>query len=156
MILPWFDEFILEPEGPPQRQRVILRWWMSGHRDYEFGPGQLSDGSLRLMALVTLLLQPPDRLPGMLIIDEPELGLHPAAEQVLAGLLKSVAHHTQVLVATQSATFLDHFSPENVVVVENQDGESTYTRLDADQLSSWLKRYTLGEIWSKNLIGGRP
>ncbi len=156
LILPWFDEFILEPEGPPGRQRVLLRWRMVGHGDHDFGPGQLSDGSIRFMALVTLLLQPPERLPGLLVIDEPELGLHPAAEQVLAGLLKSASHHTQVLVATQSATFLDHFAPEDVVVVENETGGSTFTRLEAEHLRSWLKRYTLGEIWNKNLIGGRP
>jgi len=156
LMLPWFDEFILEPEGPPQRQRVLLRWRMVRRSDYEFGPGQLSDGSLRLMALVTLLLQPPERLPGLLVIDEPELGLHPSAEEVLAGLLKNAAHHTQVLAATQSAALLDHFAPQDVVVVENENGESTFTRQDPEQLRSWLKRYTLGEIWNKNLIGGRP
>lgn len=156
LILPWFDDFILEPEGPPQRERVLLRWRMAGRSDYEFGPGQLSDGSIRFMALVTLLLLPPDRLPGLLVIDEPELGLHPAAEQVIAGLLKSAAHHTQVLVATQSATFLDHFAPDDVVVVENENGASSFTRLEAEQLASWLKRYTMGEVWKKNLIGGRP
>src|SRR5258708_9885515 len=129
---------------------------MEGQGDQDFGPGQLSDGSIRCMALVTLLLKPPDRLPGLLVIDEPELGLHPAAEQVLAGLLKSASHHTQVLVATQSATFLDHFAPEDVVVVENETGASTFTRLQAEGLRSWLKRYTLGQIWNKNLIGGRP
>jgi predicted ATPase len=156
LILPWFDEFILEPEGPEKYPRVLLRWRMVGHSDYEFGPAQLSDGSLRLMALITLLLQPPDRLPALIVIDEPELGLHPAAEQVLAGLLKSASHHVQVLVATQSATFLDHFAPEHVVVVENENGASTFTRQNPEQLRSWLGRYTLGEIWSKNLIGGRP
>jgi predicted ATPase len=70
--------------------------------------------------------------------------------------LKSASHHTQVLVATQSATFLDHFAPEDVVVVENEDGASTFNRLQAEQFASWLKRYTLGEVWKKNLIGGRP
>jgi predicted ATPase len=156
LILPWFDEFILEPEGLGQFRRVLLRWRMVGHRDYEFGPGQLSDGSLRSMALVALLLQPLERLPGMIVIDEPELGLHPAAEEILAGLLKSASRHVQVLVATQSATFLDHFAAEDVVVVENEDGASTFTRQSAEQLRSWLERYTLGEIWKKNLIGGRP
>jgi predicted ATPase len=156
LILPWFDEFILSPEGAAQRQRVLLHWRMAGHTDYEFGPGQLSDGSIRFMALATLLLLPPDRLPGLLVIDEPELGLHPAAEEVLAGLLKNASRHTQVLVATQSATFLDHFTPEDVVVVENENGASTFARQDSEGLQAWLKRYTLGQIWSKNLIGGLP
>jgi predicted ATPase len=156
IILPWFDDFILEPEGPAQRQRVLLRWRMAGRSDYEFGPGQLSDGSLRIMALVTLLLQPPDRLPNLLVIDEPELGLHPAAEVVLAGILKSVSHDVQVIVATQSASLLDHFEADDVVVVESVDGASTFTRQSTEQLRSWRERYTLGEIWNKNLIGGRP
>lgn len=156
IILPWFDDFILEPEGSPPRQRVLLRWRMTGRSDYEFGPGQLSDGSLRIMALVTLLLQPPDRLPNLLVIDEPELGLHPAAEVVLAGILKSVSHDVQVIVATQSASLLDHFEADDVVVVESVDGASTFTRQSTEQLRSWRERYTLGEIWNKNLIGGRP
>jgi predicted ATPase len=156
VVLPWFDDFILEPQGPAQKQRVLLRWRMIGRSDYEFGPGQLSDGSLRFMALVTLLLQPVERLPNLIVIDEPELGLHPVAEQVVAGLMKSAAMDTQVIVATQSPTFLNHFQPEDVIVVEHNHGESTFARQCPDELASWLRRYTLGEIWNKNLMGGRP
>ncbi|OYW76087.1 MAG: hypothetical protein B7Z37_10435 [Verrucomicrobia bacterium 12-59-8] len=156
LLLPWFDDFILEPQGPAQKQRVLLRWRMTGRPEYEFGPGQISDGSLRLMALVTLLLLPVEQLPNLLLIDEPELGLHPVAEQVLAGLLKNVARETQVIVATQSATFLNFFEPQDVLVVEHELGASSFHRQNADELASWLKRYTLGEIWNKNLMGGRP
>ena len=156
LILPWFDDFILTPQGSPQNQRVLLRWRMTGRPEYEFGPGQISDGSLRLMALVTLLLMPVERLPNLLLIDEPELGLHPVAEQVLAGLLKNVARETQVIVATQSATFLNFFEPQDVVVVDHEQGASSFHRQSPDELASWLKRYTLGEIWNKNLMGGRP
>lgn len=152
-ILPWFDDFELEPDG---NRGVLLRWRMTGRGDYLFGPGQLSDGSLRIMALVSLLLQPVVKLPAVIILDEPELGLHPAAEQVIAGLIHYASRHCQVLVSTQSSTFIDHFSPDDVLVVENENGESGFTRQSAEALGKWLERYTLSQIWSKNIIGGRP
>lgn len=152
-ILPWFDRFELEPEG---RKGILLRWRMVGRGDYLFGPDQLSDGSLRIMALVTLLLQPVNRLPNVLIIDEPELGLHPAAEEIIAGLIKYVAQHAQIVLATQSATLIDHFTAGDVIVTENTDGATDFRRLKMEELQGWLERYTLGQIWSKNLIGGRP
>jgi predicted ATPase len=156
LLLPWFNDFLLEPEGPPQKQRVLMRWRMVGHGEYEFGPGQLSDGSLRLMALVSLLLQPVDRLPNLMLLDEPELGLHPMAEQVLAGLIQSASASTQVILATQSASLLNYFEPQDLIVVGNDAGASSFSRLPPDSLTAWLKRYSLGEIWNKNLIGGRP
>lgn len=152
-VLPWFEDFVLEAEG---QRGVLLRWRMVGRGDYLFGPGQLSDGSLRIMALVTLLLLPEDRLPRLIILDEPELGLHPAAESVIAGLIKSASRTCRVLVSTQSATFVDHFSPDDIIVVESERGESRFTRQSQEDLGKWLERYTLGQIWSKNLIGGRP
>jgi predicted ATPase len=156
LVLPWFEDFVLEPEGNSRNQDILLRWRMSGRPDYPLGPGQLSDGSLRIMALVTLLLQPESRRAALLAIDEPELGLHPAAEAIIAGLLKAAATTRQVLVATQSATFLDHFAPEDVVVVESQNGSSSFERQSPDALRAWLDRYTMGQIWQKDIIGGRP
>jgi len=156
LVLPWFDDFILEPEGNPRNPDVMLGWRLIDHPDHPFGPGQLSDGSLRIMALVTLLLQPEERRPQLIVVDEPELGLHPSAEGIIAGLLKAASATRQVLVATQSATFLDHFSPEDVVVAENEDGQSSFVRQSPDQLKAWLDRYTLGQVWQKDLIGGRP
>ena len=152
-VLPWFEDFELEPEG---RKGVLLRWRMVGRGDYVFGPGQLSDGSLRIMAIVTLLLLPMDRQPDVIILDEPELGLHPAAEQVIAGLIKNVSRISQVLISTQSSTFIDHFCADDVIVVECEKGESSFTRQSQDSLKSWMEHYTLSQIWSKNLIGGRP
>lgn len=151
-VLPWFDDFVLEPEN---RKGVLLRWRMTG-RGHEFSAGQLSDGSLRIMALVTLLLLPSGMLPHAVILDEPELGLHPAAENVVAGLIRDASHRCQILLSTQSATFLDHFAPEDVIVVESENGESRFIPQSVDTLRSWLERYTLGQVWSKNLIGGRP
>lgn len=152
-VLPWFEDFELEPDG---RKGVLLRWRMVGRGEYIFGPGQLSDGSLRIMAMVTLLLLPMDRQPDVIILDEPELGLHPAAEQVIAGLIKHASRICQVLISTQSATFIDHFSADDVVVVECDNGVSRFTRQSQDSLKGWMEHYTLSQIWSKNLIGGRP
>ncbi len=125
-------------------------------QDERFGVHQLSDGTLRAIALVTALAQPVERLPLFMSIDEPELGLHPAAIALLAGLARSVSRHTQVLFATQSATFLDHFEPEEVVVVERTEGCTALRRLEPDALRDWLADYTLSEIYNKGVIGGRP
>lgn len=151
--LPWFDDFVLEAEG---RSGVLLRWRMKDRGDYLFGPGQLSDGSLRIMALVTLLLLPVDRLPAVMVLDEPELGLHPSAETVIAGLIRNAARSCQVILSTQSASFIDHFSADDIVVVEHENGESRFVRQTRENLAGWLSRYSLSQIWSKNIIGGRP
>jgi predicted ATPase len=96
-----------------------------------------------------------------MLFDEPELGLHPYALSLLGGLIqKAVAPHgipaNQVIVSTQSALLLNEFVPEDVVVVERSEGQSVFRRLESSQLSNWLSDYTLGELWQKNLLGGRP
>lgn len=156
LILPWFDDFVLEAEGPAARQIVPLRWRMVKWGDYDFVAGQLSDGSLRTMALVTLLHLPERMQPSIMIIDEPELGLHPSAEGIISGLIRAAAREVQIILSTQSATFVDHFEANHIVVVENEDGISTFSRQSPNKLAAWLQRYTLGQIWNKNLIGGRP
>ena len=125
-------------------------------QDERFGAHQLSDGTLRAIALVTALAQPTDRLPRFISIDEPELGLHPAALRFLAELARSVSRHTQVLFATQSTAFLDHFEPNEVVVVERKEGSTVLTRLDEERLANWLEDYSLSEVFDKGVIGGRP
>lgn len=153
-VAPFFGDFILEPL-PLNTNNVLLNW-READSDVVFGPHQLSDGSLRVMALITLLLQPTEKLPSTIIIDEPELGLHPFAITVLASLIKQVAHHCQVILATQSVALLDQFEPEDVVVVEREGRESTFKRLDAEELKDWLEQYSLGELWEKNVLGGGP
>jgi len=155
-VLPWFKAFDLEPQGNPPRQVLPLRWRMVERPDYEFSAGQLSDGSLRIMCLVTLLLQPEALRPKLIVLDEPELGLHPAAESLVAGLIKAAAASSQVLVSTQSATFLDHFGADDVIVAENEQGQSTFKRQSSEALKAWLERYSLGQVWQKDVIGGRP
>jgi len=109
-----------------------------------------------MIALVTLFNLPEEMSSWMIILDEPELGLHPAAEAYLASLVRSTSLNTQVLLSTQSATLVDHFKPAEVVVTEMHEGASSFKRLGEDQLGHWLKRYTLGEAWRKNVFGGRP
>lgn len=154
MIAPFFDDFDLAPSAE-NGQDIILNW-RHVESSQIFGPHQLSDGTLRAICLATLLLQPEDELPGLIIVDEPELGLHPYALNVIASLFQKASHHAQVLVGTQSSAFLDNFFPEDVVVVGRDDKESTFRRLNADELETWLEEYSLGEIWEKNVIQGGP
>ena len=150
-IAPFFADFELQPSGGT----VILQWRERG-ADLIFGPHQASDGSLRLCALLTLLLQPEEQLPALIILDEPELGMHPFAINVIAGLLRSVSTRSQVMLATQSMTLLEHFEPEEIIVVDRPDRESLFRRLEAQDLKEWLEEYSLPELWEKNIIGGRP
>jgi predicted ATPase len=153
-IAPFFDDFVLEPLR--LNPRNIALHWRSKESDYEFGAHQLSDGTLRAIALFTLLLQPEEDLPELIVLDEPELGLHPAAMAVLADLLKSTAQRSQLIVATQSAGLIDHFEVEDIVTVNLRDGCSTFERLDPERLKHWLEEYTLSELWERNVIGGGP
>jgi predicted ATPase len=152
MIAPFFDDFVLEPDAA-NPDMIQLEWRHRTDPSY-FGAHSLSDGTLRFMCLATLLLQPTK--PSLIVIDEPELGLHPAAIVQLAELLRVVSRESQIIVATQSVTLLDQFAAEDVIVVERDNGESTFRRLGADQLRAWLEDYSLGELWLKNVLGGRP
>jgi predicted ATPase len=102
------------------------------------------------------LVQPADQQAETIIIDEPELGLHPYAITVLAGLLKSASKEKQIIVSTQSVDLLSEFSPEDVIVVDRNGNKSILSRLDSSTLQDWLEEYSLGELWKKNLLGGRP
>ncbi|MBI4569957.1 MAG: AAA family ATPase [Planctomycetes bacterium] len=159
LVLPHFKDFVLDPniENP---NTIILRW-RDQNPDYVFGVHHLSDGSLRAIALITLLLQPEKMLPSVIVIDEPELGLHPSAVRLIADLLKDVASKRQVIVATQSSRLAREFAPEDIVVVERiQDdrghAESRFQRLSTDALGDWVKEYDLGELMEMNVTGGAP
>lgn len=134
---------------------IALRWREAGH-DEDFNCHQLSDGSLRFIALATLLLQPESNLPAIVIIDEPELGLHPYAITLLASMIHHASQYRQVIVATQSPALLDHFQPDDVIVVERPGRETEFKRLEPAALAEWLEEYTLSELWDKNVFGGRP
>ncbi len=149
LVLPFLEDFDVEPDS---NDGIMLRWRQKNTENYEFIPGQLSDGGIRYVCLVTALLQP--NLPSTLIIDEPELGLHPEAIRLLGELIKNVASRTQIIVATQSPLLLDAFEPEDVVVVSREEGESVFRRLDPEQLKEWLEEFTLGELWRRNIVEG--
>ena len=153
-VAPFFEDFDLEPTDSKD---IILNW---RHRtsDLVFGPHQLSDGTLRAICLIALLLQPKDNLPYLIVVDEPELGLHPYALDVVASLFKAVSHHnhTQVLISTQSSAFVDCFEPEDIVTVERNGETTEFCRPEAEKLEAWLEDYSLGEVWEKNIIGGGP
>ncbi|MEE4355402.1 MAG: AAA family ATPase [Desulfococcaceae bacterium] len=152
LVAPFFDDFELEPD---KSDRVILNWREKG-ADRIFGPHQFSDGTLRVICLITLLLQPEDRQPELIVVDEPELGLHPYALNVVAALFKNASQHTQILISTQSSSFLDNFDPEDVIVVNREEKESHFKRLTSSGLEEWLDEYSLGEVWEKNIIAGGP
>jgi len=154
LALPFFDDFDLVPQqlnGDDQRIRLN---WHQHNSDYPMSPNQLSDGSIRFICLTTALLQPDP--PSTIIIDEPELGLHPYALPLLGSLLRSESKRMQIIVSTQSVPLLNEFSIEDLIVVELEDGVSVFKRLNKDQFQDWLEDYTVGELWEKNVFGGRP
>ena len=153
-VAPFFDDFVLGPQQLNE-DKIRLEWGHKGTDAY-FDAALLSDGSLRFIALATLLLQPESLRPSVILLDEPELGLHPYAITMLASLLKQAAAQTQIILATQSPFLLDHFEPEDVLVADRVNGQTQLTRLDTPSLETWLQDYSLGQLWEKNEIGGRP
>lgn len=153
IIAPFFDDFLLEPRRKGEAEHVRLDWRQRGS-SFPYQPWQLSDGTIRFIALVTALLQP--RAPAMLVVDEPELGLHPVALQVLAALMHEVSVKTQLVVSTQSPLLVDHFEAEDVVVVRRSGAESTFERLVTADLERWLESYTLGDLMRKNVVEAGP
>ena len=151
---PFFDDFTLKPLALNEN-KIRLDWRHIGSDAY-FDASSLSDGTLRFIALATLLLQPVALRPTLILLDEPELGLHPSAITLLASLLKQATIESKIIVATQSSTLLDHFDPEDVLVTERVDGATKLRRLDGETLKVWLEDYSLGQLWEKNELGGRP
>jgi predicted ATPase len=154
-VAPFFHGFYLEPRGEKGDESLLLRWI---HRDHDmpFSANQLSDGTARFICLATLFLQPESFRPSTIVLDEPELGLHPAALNVLAEIIKSISKTNQVICSTQSVAFANQFEPEDFIVVDQKNGVSTFDRPDRKALEHWLEDYGMGDIWTKNLIGGRP
>jgi predicted ATPase len=154
LAIPFFDDFILKPQKLPTEEEQIRLLWKQKGSDYPFWPSQLSDGSVRFICLATALLQPES--PSTIIIDEPELGLHPYAIALLGSLLRSASKRMQVIVSTQSVPLVNEFSIDDLVIVEREQGGSIFKRYDAKDFKGWLEEYSLGELWEKNILGGRP
>ena len=151
LVAPFFRDFYLRP-SPQNNEFIELEWFERGH-DIPFKAHLLSDGTLRFICLTTVFLQPKDFQPETILVDEPELGLHPYAITVLASLIRT---SKQVIVSTQSVELLNEFDASDVIVVDRNSGCSSLRRLEERELEEWLEDYSLGELWKKNLIGGRP
>lgn len=154
LAIPFFDDFSLKPQKLKTGEEQIRLLWRQKNSDYSLWPSQLSDGSIRFICLVTALLQPIP--PSTIIIDEPELGLHPYAITLLGSLLRSASSRMQVIVSTQSVPLVNEFSIEDLIVVEREDGTTVFRRFDKEDFSNWLENYSVGELWEKNILGGRP
>ena len=153
-VMPYFGNFSLAPSLLDESQ-INLQWSDIENNEKYFDANDLSDGSIRFIALATLLLQP--ILPKVIIIDEPELGLHPTAIVKLAGMIKSVASRgCQIIVSTQSVNLINNFDAEDIITVDRKDKQSTFNRLNNDTLQHWLNDYSLGELWTKSIINGQP
>lgn len=153
-VVPQFKDFYLEPD----RNYISLKWIDTSINDYVFSADQFSDGSIRFISLATLLLQPAETMPSVIIIDEPELGLHPYAIDQLAEMIKDASKHVQVIVATQSSSLIDSFSANEVIIIERDEMDqcTIAQKLQAVDYKEWLENYTLSELWDKNVFGGRP
>lgn len=152
-IAPFFDDFRPVTETSANGERVALLWTQRGATE-PFAVSQLSDGTQRFIALAAALLQP--NMPATVIIDEPELGLHPQAIAYLGGLIRSASTRTQLIMCTQSPLLVDSFAPEDIVVVAREHGESKFRRLTREELSEWIGDYSVGELWKRNVIDGGP
>ena len=154
LVAPFFDDFVLEPLALNE-DTIRLEWKHVGTDAY-FDVSSLSDGTLRFIALAALLQQPVELRPSVILLDEPELGLHPYAITMLASMVKSASVDTQVILATQSPILLDYFEPEDVLVADRVDGATEFRRLSSDKLAIWLEDYSIGELWEKNYLEGNP
>lgn len=155
-VAPYIEKFILEPSRLNENE-IALRWVDKGDTESNFSAYQLSDGTLRFIALASLLMQPTP--PSVIIIDEPELGLHPFAIGKLAGMIKSASSKSQIIVATQSPGLISKFEPEDVIVMDRsvEENQTVFKRLNSNDLNVWFEKFTLGDLWEQNIINsGQP
>jgi predicted ATPase len=152
-IAPFFERFDLEPNFLNEN-KIELEWKEKGHPDHYFNGYHLSDGTLRFICLATLLMQP--NPPETIIIDEPELGLHPVAINKLAAMVRKASEKVQVIISTQSTNLIDNFEPEDIIVTDRENNGSVFKRLKSEELSTWLEEYTLGDLWGQNKLGAQP
>jgi predicted ATPase len=152
IIMPYLKDFLLKEQtfGQANEIKKVNLSWRTKDSDFPMQPYHLSDGSIRFICLATALLQP--KLPSTLIIDEPELGLHPEAIRILGELINSAAKRTQIILATQSPLLIDQFNIDDIIVVNRKDDQSIFERLSEEEFNKWLEDYSIGELWVKNVI----
>lgn len=155
-VAPFFKQFVLAPNrlSSEQDPKIQIEWIDQDVEDVTFNSYHLSDGTLRFIALTTLLMQPSP--PATIIIDEPELGLHPVAINKLAGLIRKASTKSQIIVSSQSVNLVNNFDPEDLILADRADNETVFKRPKAEELDKWLEEYSLGEVWEKKIIGGQP
>lgn len=151
MVAPFFGSFIFRDS-----EDIELEWTEIGDPDTPFKAYALSDGTLRFICLTTLLLQPFSLMPDTILIDEPELGLHPYAINVLSDLISRASEKKQLIISSQSVELINNFEPQDIIAVDREEDCSILRRLDSEKLSDWLEEYTLGELWKRNILGARP
>lgn len=154
LAIPFFDDFVLRPVELSSGEKLVTLLWKQTDSDYALWPSQLSDGSIRFICLATALLQ--NNPPKTIIFDEPELGLHPYAITLLGALVRSASTKMQVIISTQSVPLLNEFSINELIVTEHTSKGSVFKKFDEENFSNWLQDYTVGELWEKNILGGRP
>jgi predicted ATPase len=154
LVAPFFGDFRLR-KSPDNADLIELEWSELGE-DLPFKAHHFSDGTLRFICLAVVFLQPEELKPETILVDEPELGLHPYAIKILASLIRSASKEKQVILSTQSVTLLNEFEPANLLVSDRKGGESVLRRLGPTEYTEWLREYSLGELWEKNILGGRP
>lgn len=150
-VAPYFDDFAPNLRRNKTEDLVRLLWKQKG-KDYLFSPGHLSDGTIRFICLATVLMQP--NPPSTIVLDEPELGLHPEALAILGGLLRSASQQMQVIISTQSPLLLNEFGAEQVITVDQVNGATGFSRLDKSALDAWLAEYSVSDLWQKGVIHG--
>jgi predicted ATPase len=153
MVAPFFDDFMFRPKKTNDGEKIRLEWREKGS-DYPFLAHHFSDGTLRFICLATLLLQP--EKPSTILIDEPELGLHPYAITILVSLMKQATVENQLIVSTQSVPLVNQMNPEDIIVVDREKKSSVFKRLSVDEIEDWIEDYGVGDLWEKNHLGGRP
>lgn len=153
-VAPFFREFNLRPL--PENNELIRLEWSEKGSDVYYNAHSFSDGTLRFISLAALLLQPEKNLPSVILLDEPELGLHPYAISVLAEMLRFASMKTQIIISTQSVTLVNQFEPDDLIIVDRENESSVFKRPAPDTVETWLEDYALGDLWEKNLMGGRP
>jgi predicted ATPase len=153
-VAPFFDDFNLAPLAL-NPDSIKLEWKHKSSEQY-FDASSFSDGTLRFIFLTSLFLQPSFLRPSVILVDEPELGFHPYAIELLASLIRQASKETQVIAATQSSLLLDQFEPEDILVANRVEGATTIERLRLEPLAEWLKEYSLGQLWEKGEFAGRP